>query len=121
MIELNALRTQYRADKAAMLAALATSGASTWGVTAALHKLSDLADANLRVLWKLAGFSAPFALLAVGGFGRQELFPYSDVDVLVLLPDDQSPDDDPALKSQLEGLSAVAGMPGWRLAQACAV
>jgi [protein-PII] uridylyltransferase len=30
------------------------------------------------------------------------LFPYSDVDVLVLLPDDQSPDHDPALKARIE-------------------
>jgi [protein-PII] uridylyltransferase len=103
MIELSALRTQYRTDKAALLAAVATSGASTRGANAALHKLSDLADANLRILWKKAGFSAPFSLLAVGGFGRHELFPYSDVDVLVLLPDDQSPDHNPALKAQLEG------------------
>jgi [protein-PII] uridylyltransferase len=103
MIELSALRTQYRADKSVLLAALATSGASVRGANAALRKLSDLADETLRTLWQKAGFSAPFALLAVGGFGRHELFPESDVDVLVLLPNDQSPDHDEALKTQLEG------------------
>ena len=102
MIELSALRAQYRADKAALLSALSNSGASTRGVHAALHKLAALADGLLKNSWQRAGLTEPFALVAVGGFGRRELFPHSDVDVLLLLPDDQSPDDDAALKARLE-------------------
>ena len=44
-----------------------------------------------------------FALLAVGGYGRQALFPYSDVDVLVLLPDDLQLESDETLKARIEG------------------
>ena len=103
MTELGALRSQYRADKAALLTALASSGASTRGVNSVLRNLALLADGLLKTLWLRAGLSEPLALVAVGGFGRTELFPQSDVDVLVLLPNDQSPQSDPVLKTRIEG------------------
>jgi [protein-PII] uridylyltransferase len=97
------LRQQYRTDKAALLDQLGVQGSSTRGVRKALQQLSRLTDQTLRELWSLAGFGPGFSLIAVGGFGRGELFPHSDVDVLVLLPDGSRPDDDAALKARLEG------------------
>jgi len=53
--------------------------------TVAAH--SALVDTILRELWMRTGQPGELALVAVGGFGRGTLYPYSDVDVLVLLPD----------------------------------
>jgi [protein-PII] uridylyltransferase len=51
-----------------------------------LRGLTRLTDGILRSVWAEAGVPATAALAAVGGYGRGELFPHSDVDVLVLLP-----------------------------------
>ena len=102
MADLQAIRTEYRAQKAALQTAIARPNASSTNVRRALHRLTQLADTVLLRLWDHAGLQAPFALLGVGGFGRGELFPHSDVDVLVLLPDGFDPEQDAPLKQRLE-------------------
>ena len=102
MPELALAREQYRAGKTALFKSLATSGASTRGIHSLLQKLAQHTDVTLHKLWLLADFAPDACLVAAGGYGRGELFPHSDVDVLLLLPDNSEANDNPQLKAKIE-------------------
>ncbi|WP_284155206.1 [protein-PII] uridylyltransferase [Sulfuricystis thermophila] len=66
---------------------------------ALLHGTARLIDRVLRHLWRTAGMDRQLALVAVGGYGRGELYPASDVDLLILLPEDAGENHTPQLES----------------------
>lgn len=82
---LPALRQRLREAKTALLAEFMAARASAPAATRLTRALTRLIDQTLHTLWHRSGLPGDAALLAVGGYGRGELFPCSDVDVLVLL------------------------------------
>jgi len=99
------LRGRFRDGKAALIERFRAARPTAPAATLLIRGLARHVDATLTGLWGHALMPKGAALVAVGGYGRGELFPYSDVDVLVLLPDthgDPAHDND-ALKSTISG------------------
>ena len=61
--------------------------------TAAIRRRSAVVDRILIEMWRRAFADLPaqnVALLALGGYGRKDLFPYSDIDVLFAFADEKT-------------------------------
>lgn len=72
-------------------------------VSKIVQQNSILVDQLLQDLWLQYDLENSATLIAVGGYGRAELFPYSDVDILILLPDDF----DVAINAKVEALISL--------------
>ena len=80
---LGALRARLREERQRLCSAyVAAPDAARY-----LREHRRLVDGCLRELWRDANLPRTLALVAVGGYGRGELYPHSDVDILVLLPE----------------------------------
>jgi len=57
-----------------------------------IKERSDFIDGILVCSWQhfLGEYAAQLSLIAVGGYGRRELFPYSDIDIVVLLDSNET-------------------------------
>lgn len=90
------LKQQLKADRQLLIAAFREDGKPE----KLLRGLRQSVDAVLAEAWAGAGLPPKSALVGVGGYGRGELFPYSDVDLLILLSEPA----DAITRSRLENL-----------------
>lgn len=93
----------WRAEHGAERARLIEAYRQTRRAPALLRGLTRAADQLLRRVWTTQSLPAGASLVAVGGYGRSEMFPQSDIDLLILL-EDRLPEDEHARFEPLVGL-----------------
>ncbi len=64
-----------------------------------LRSVRTLTDRTLRALWRSCRMPPDACLVAVGGYGRGDLFPHSDVDLLILIEHEPTKEQSAALES----------------------
>ena len=83
------LREQYQREMALVRQTCERTGDGT----AAIRRRSAVVDRILIEMWRRAFASQPtknVSLLALGGYGRKDLFPFSDIDMLFVYADDKA-------------------------------
>ena len=101
-LDVPVLRSRFKGDKAQLLAQFQQARATTATASRLLHNLAGLVDKLLADIFEACHMPKGAALVAVGGYGRGELFPHSDIDVLLLMPTSPSVAGDDSLAPAIE-------------------
>ena len=100
----NDLREQYLREMALVRQTCERTGDGT----AAIRRRSAVVDRIVIEMWRRAFAGRPAhyaAMLALGGYGRKDLFPYSDVDVLFAFADDKTEEQSrEAIRAIIQGM-----------------
>jgi [protein-PII] uridylyltransferase len=104
VIAVDDLREQYLKEMALVRQTFERTGDGT----AAIRRRSAVVDRILIEMWRRTFADRPApnaALLALGGYGRKDLFPFSDIDVLFAFADDKAEEQTrEAVRGMIQGM-----------------